>query len=336
MSLSPDRAARLVDRHTIARSALERSLIGLLSRLWRSTVRNPFDGAQAYEFARRAAAANATAERSATRLASTFTRQWLSESLDAQFREAKLLAVDSVRGTAGAEVFDRVPAAARRALLREDDLDELARLEEIERQMAGLARGSIALASRRGATETIRLGGVTHWRRMIRPELSEGGTCGLCIAASTRVYRVENLMPLHDLCNCLVVPAISGGRRVDPAEVLNEADLATVVPTSVADLGGVYKAADGSTFAEQLKRTRFQVNAHGELGAVLSLEGRKVRGSSEAARDTARARARRDSDPLGSVRAAIERLERRAAAGENVAAELGFQREQEAALTGLV
>jgi hypothetical protein len=171
---------------------------------------------------------------------------------------------------------------------------------------------------------------------MIRPEMSKGGTCGLCIAASTRLYRVENLMPIHDRCWCLVVPAVARGRTVDPAEVLNEEDLAQVLPTSTSDLGGVYKAAGGATFGEQLKRTRFQINDHGELGAVITLEGRKVRGKSTAARDTARARARRASDPAAATREAIRGLEARAVAGENVTAELSFQREQEQLLAGLV
>lgn len=101
---------------------------------------------------------------------------------------------------------------------------------------------------------------VTGWRRVIHPELSIHGTCGLCIAASDRVYKVSHLMPIHQRCNCIVTPVYGDN---DPGSVLNDGDLRRI-----------YKDA-GSTGRTDLKRTRYVVNEHGELGPVLS--GKKIR-----------------------------------------------------------
>lgn len=38
------------------------------------------------------------------------------------------------------------------------------------------------------------------YRRVIHPELAKGGSCGMCIAASDRVYRKGDLLPIHARC----------------------------------------------------------------------------------------------------------------------------------------
>ena len=95
---------------------------------------------------------------------------------------------------------------------------------------------------------------ITGYRRVIHPEMSKGGTCGMCIAASTRIYRVSELLPIHDHCACTVAAVTEDH---DPADEMNARDL--------ADL---YGKAGGNTVAH-LKRTRYQVDEHGELGPVL-------------------------------------------------------------------
>jgi hypothetical protein len=114
---------------------------------------------------------------------------------------------------------------------------------------------------------------VTAWRRVFHPELSLHGSCGLCIAASDRIYKVSNLMPIHQRCNCIPVPiteARDAFGREDPGQGLND-----------ADIGRLYKDA-GSTGGKDLKRTRYQIDEHGELGPVLNdgtFRPRKVRES---------------------------------------------------------
>lgn len=96
--------------------------------------------------------------------------------------------------------------------------------------------------------------GITGYRRVLHPELSAGGTCGLCIVASDRTYYKDRLMPLHDRCHCGVLPIIGD---LDPGKNLNGEDLAAL-----------YKRA-GSTAAADLKRVRIAVHEHSEIGPVL-------------------------------------------------------------------
>lgn len=102
-------------------------------------------------------------------------------------------------------------------------------------------------------------GKVTGYRRVIHPEMSKTGTCGLCFVAANNFYTVGDLMPLHERCKCTTAPITA---THDPAMNL-----------SANDLKAVYDAAGGSTHGDDLKRTRVTVNQHGEYGPVLSREG---------------------------------------------------------------
>lgn len=116
----------------------------------------------------------------------------------------------------------------------------------------------VALADRAQAREFYRRNNITKFKRVIHPELSKGGTCGLCIAAATREYSTDQLLPIHDRCECTTAPIVGS---YDPGEALNNLDL--------ADLYG----DAGSNKGADLKRTRYQVNEHGELGPVLAPHG---------------------------------------------------------------
>lgn len=43
---------------------------------------------------------------------------------------------------------------------------------------------------------------IRAWRRVLAP----GKVCGLCVAASTQIYRTGDLMPIHNNCDCGVIP----------------------------------------------------------------------------------------------------------------------------------
>lgn len=119
------------------------------------------------------------------------------------------------------------------------------------------------LAERAAQVEQMQELGVTRYRRVIRPELSKTGTCGLCVVASDRIYTVRNLMPIHDRCKCKTVPVDNDN---DPGLNLNQ-----------DDLDAIYRDA-GGTAGDRLKEVRYQVNEHGELGPVLSKHGTSFRG----------------------------------------------------------
>lgn len=129
-------------------------------------------------------------------------------------------------------------------------LERVRAVADADMQLADRAQSSATLAAQPD---------VTGYRRVIHPERSKGGTCGLCIAASDRIYHVEELRAIHDRCECTTLPIIGS---IDPGSGLNNLDLNTL-----------YKNAGGSTFANKLKGTRYQINEHGELGPVLSKEG---------------------------------------------------------------
>lgn len=92
---------------------------------------------------------------------------------------------------------------------------------------------------------------VIGYRRVVHPELSKGGSCGLCLVASTRMYSRPDLKPVHDRCHCEVLPVT---REHDPGDSLNR-----------IDLGDLYDAAGDRNRAAPLKRVR--VNAAGQIVA---------------------------------------------------------------------
>lgn len=130
-----------------------------------------------------------------------------------------------------------------------------------------LVDGNIRLAQREQSREVMDKSpveiGITGYRRVVHPELSEGGSCGLCIVASHMVYKKGELMPIHDRCKCTVAPIIG---ELDPGNSLNN-----------LDLGDLYGDAD-STLGKELKKIRYKVNNHGEWGPVLDRRGNPLNG----------------------------------------------------------
>lgn len=142
--------------------------------------------------------------------------------------------------------------------------------EAFENRLTDLATQDVKLADRDEAQHVFEAHGVERWRRVIHPELSKSGTCGLCIVASQRIYTTGTLMQMHGpSCNCTVMGITKGN---DPGLKLNDADLKTI-----------YSAA-GSTAAEDLQNTRISINEHGELGPVLVKHGDHFRTAADAGR----------------------------------------------------
>lgn len=124
-------------------------------------------------------------------------------------------------------------------------------LDRLERQVSndlGMAMRAAVRDVLSGTDEAI------GYRRIVRPEMTTGGPCGLCVVAADRVYGKAELMPLHTYCACDVMPVT---RDHDPGAELNTEDLARL-----------YDVA-GSTRAGDLSKVRVRVSDHGELGPVL-------------------------------------------------------------------
>ena len=161
--------------------------------------------------------------------------------------------LEDFRGIPDEDVWDR-PLEQYRYRLTEDG-DEGAALDAAIDRAITLVEEDLSRTMRRVVTEhATRAPAVVGYRRVIHPEKSQGGTCGLCIVASTRLYSTDELMPIHTRCKCDVVEVTADE---DLAEVLNQDDLAQL-----------YQDAGGNT-AEALKKTRYRVEEHSETGPRL-------------------------------------------------------------------
>lgn len=190
-----------------------------------------------------------------------------------RIRPAGVARLDNLRQKAApAEVYERLAVQYR--YLVSTDVSPVAALHRVTERAAVMAETDTLLAYRRqverflddhddaGEVE------VTGYRRIVRPELSAGGTCGLCVIAADRLYYRSDLLAIHGQCKCEVLPVIDG---VDMGKDLND-----------ADLRAIYDAAGGNT-GKKLKRVRITVEEHGELGAVLVDADHHFRGPEEVA-----------------------------------------------------
>lgn len=212
--------------------------------------------------------------------------------------------------------------------LRLNGLDDLnARLKAMERAER-MAWADVNTAVR--DTEAHRLQtaeGVIGWRRIIHPEVAAipgrppGPVCGLCLVAADRVYSVETLKPLHSLCRCTVLPVTEAG---DPGLNLSQ-----------DTLGLIYQAAGGSTFAEDLARVRFRIEQHAELGPTLVDVRHQWRGPVQVGKDAPDLAEALQRD-LADLTERLKVLEEQAAAGEDVAGPLQWQRQRVEAVRDLI
>ncbi len=159
------------------------------------------------------------------------------------------------------EAVERADEIARRARLNnEKRLELLAQIAEQEMEVRAerMVNDDIGMASRQGAKDALNTapqGKIRGYRRVLHPELSEYGSCGLCVVASTRVYKKSELMPMHNLCKCEVVVVYTDA---DPGNQINDEDLDVF-----------YNEAGFSTSREALKQQTYEVFDHPELGPVL-------------------------------------------------------------------
>jgi hypothetical protein len=266
------RALILVERQAATRAGIVRRLLAGLSRLW--TQLEPadrYDPKAVERFAGQAASLTRLARQTASGSTQAYLGQLLAD-LDTAPGRVRITVPADVRGVDPVEVYQRPVKDYRR--LRLAGLDELEAADRAERRLTLIGETDVALTVRDTSRQVLAAADrVTGYRRVIHPELSKGGTCGLCVAASDRIYRVDVLMPLHDRCNCETLPVVRG--KSDPGAALNAESLAEL-----------YQRA-GSTAAGDLAKVRYAVHAHGELGPVLRADGDHFRGPAETAALTA-------------------------------------------------
>ncbi|KFI57525.1 hypothetical protein [Bifidobacterium cuniculi] len=123
-----------------------------------------------------------------------------------------------------------------------------------------IATTDMTLASNAAATERWARSGVNDYIRVPHPELSDTGTCGLCIAAATRIYHTRDLMPLHSNCKCGVTVLTNDN---DPERNKNAYRQL---------LDSLYEDAGGKTNLD-LMSIKVQTVTNSEIGPVLTAEG---------------------------------------------------------------
>lgn len=199
-------------------------------------------------------------------------------------------------GVSPMEVYARPAKEYRWTFAREQarpDADRLARRAARDR-LHRIVEADARVVQDRVQRDTYRQASnsVTAYRRVIHPELSETGVCGLCVAASTRVYTLSEMKPIHNNCKCQTMPILAGQDR---GWELNEADLATLYGLAggttsgySSDSKGERRKRTGRVYnpegARGLKAVRFKVAEHSELGKILADEQARVRDWREAGR----------------------------------------------------
>lgn len=141
-----------------------------------------------------------------------------------------------------------------------------------------------AQSAESSAVQQYRSAGWMTYMRVPHPAASRSGTCGLCVAASMRLYSTSHLMPLHDHCHCTVMP--SGvrwrGRKVenlplnasqDYFDDLSDADERLLHRVYVAANGGEMGRGRWDTSRGALSNVRMTadgtIRLHGKSEAVV-------------------------------------------------------------------
>lgn len=135
------------------------------------------------------------------------------------------------------------------------------------------ARTDGQLASTHATLDRFKDSGVTMYRRVIHPELSRSGTCGLCVVASDRLYSIASLLPLHSNCHCGVIPVTESS---DPGSGLTQSDLNRVYKAAwnaLSDKRRKELEAQGftyTTYGRDLMNVRVNYTVNGEIGPVMA------------------------------------------------------------------
>lgn len=267
----------LVTANGDGRAALTDNLVATIADIVRS-----FTGWYDDLAVRRMAKDIATQVRPAQRLVAAQESAYLGQATtlmsDRTIRPSRLLTptqVDGLRaGVRPDDVYARLANQYRYERAKGSPQPDATILHHVETRADVMAQTDVALAARQQWERFFTENKITGYRRIIHPELSKGGTCGLCIAASDRIYHSSRLMPIHARCACGVLPVIGG---FDAGSSLNNLSMRDLYGNAAGD------SKRSGTSAADLKRTRYQVNEHGELGPVLSAQGDAFRGPSEVA-----------------------------------------------------
>lgn len=247
-------------------SQLLQALLLLLLGIWRDlNVDDMFDDTKVAGAAVRSADQVEQTILKARRYASAYAQQ-AARLTGAPIRKPPVATMVYPRsGVLSTDVWERPAQELRRLLKQRKPLTEA--YEAANHRVETLAHTDLHTATMQMQQDVFNASAkITGYRRIIHPELSKSGTCGLCVVAADRVYKKEDLAALHDNCECTVLPVVGA---VDPGLALNQDDLRKLY------------AAGGGTSAQYLKTIRVKTLTNGELGPILVQDGSKVKDESD-------------------------------------------------------
>lgn len=175
-------------------------------------------------------------------------------------RGPQLLTGSARYGISAAEAYERIPRHFRYAVSK--DMPRAMVLASTEDRLNRMMDLEVSLAAREQQRATLSANSreVRGYRRVLRPELSKTGSCGLCVAASDQIYGVEELMPIHEGCNCETMPIVGDD---DPGLYINMEDFRQLYGTASPG------REVGAPTRQELSRVRVAVDEHGEFGPML-------------------------------------------------------------------
>lgn len=262
-----DQTAQKADRHAQLSEAVTAALISMLWALWgRLDARGWWDDQLVQSNADRSATFVASALRQA-RLNQRSVLSSVLRDLNALPKTLPKPSTDYVRiGVTAAGVYLRPAKQYQYAFSQGKTFQEARQVAQT--RIENLASTDVLKAQMLESRDVLKASPkVIGSRRIIHPELAKDHlSCSLCVVASTRVYKVGELQPIHDRCNCGVLPITADS---DPGLKLNQADLKK------------FYTAAGSTSAADLLNTRVSVHENGELGPILTRYGDAFRSPSD-------------------------------------------------------
>lgn len=300
--MEPEQSLALVDRHSAWRDQLREQLAAFVASRLRALPESAWYQSGVSEIVAQV--------RTAQQAIGSMTWQYL-DLLGNPARGSLVLPAD-LRGRQDRDVWER-PFKVYRYQRSLGATHEAAVQAAVDRA-ATIVDDDLTLAMRESARRHAQATpGVIGLRRVIHPEMSKGGVCGLCIAASDRVYSVRRLLPVHGHCRCTVAEVT---KKSDPGSSLNS-----------MSLDDLYRTAGGTGW--ELKATRYQVNEHGELGPVLAPKSTHWRGPRDVKADEGVAvdPAVKAGRRVTALSKSIRDLEERAISGEDVSVQLKHQRD---------
>ena len=213
----------------------------------------------------------------------------LTSSHLARRLKAKPAKVDeSITGRDGVTIGQEYLRPVREARQLMETMPARDALQRTMPRIDAMVKTDAQMAKVRQARASLLDAGVERYKRVPHPELSERGvSCPLCILASTKVYKTEDLLKIHERCNCDV-------------DVIERQDLVRVggklyvglrtldIPEEYTRLGPRGGNAETAYYLEQMAKRNWDVvdeayyalvqeDWHSDIGPMLAAKPRTPR-----------------------------------------------------------